>query len=192
MFDDADKFLKIAVGLGVLAAGGGVGYHYVVRTEQAEQINPPEVKRAVEIKKEQSDPDYKLDQNRNAVDGHETIEISNITIGIDASGTSILLNKMSGSNYSGTILICEGGCNKFYLKGSRKRNFLNIRFGDHQEKIDLSELYSDGRAFSDENGRVPEGILFNCQNAKKRPDGDRKIASTFCLDHKEYKMEEFY
>lgn len=28
MFEDADKFLKIAVGLGILAAGFGVGYHY--------------------------------------------------------------------------------------------------------------------------------------------------------------------
>lgn len=48
MFDDADTFLKIAVGLGVLAAGAGVGYHYgiylpeierqkIERAEQAER-----------------------------------------------------------------------------------------------------------------------------------------------------------
>jgi hypothetical protein len=37
MFDDADKFLKIAVGLGVLAAGAGIGYHYAVYLPKTEQ-----------------------------------------------------------------------------------------------------------------------------------------------------------
>lgn len=36
MFEDADKFLKIAVGLGVLAAGFGVGYHYAIYIPQHE------------------------------------------------------------------------------------------------------------------------------------------------------------
>ena len=47
MLDYADKFLKIAVGLGVLAAGTGVGYHYGIylpeiereRVERAEQAD---------------------------------------------------------------------------------------------------------------------------------------------------------
>lgn len=37
MFDDADKFLKIAVGLGVLAAGAGIGYHYGVYLPEIER-----------------------------------------------------------------------------------------------------------------------------------------------------------
>ena len=45
MFEDADQFLKIAVGLGILAAGLGVSYHYAIyipnrdlrQTEAAEQ-----------------------------------------------------------------------------------------------------------------------------------------------------------
>lgn len=37
MFDDADKFLKIAVGLGVLAAGTGVGYHFGIYLPKIEQ-----------------------------------------------------------------------------------------------------------------------------------------------------------
>jgi hypothetical protein len=36
MFEDADKFLKIAVGLGILAAGLGVGYHYAIYIPQHE------------------------------------------------------------------------------------------------------------------------------------------------------------
>ena len=37
MFEDADKFLKIAVGLGILAAGFGVGYHYGIYVPQHER-----------------------------------------------------------------------------------------------------------------------------------------------------------
>ncbi|MFM9899171.1 hypothetical protein [Sphingorhabdus sp.] len=37
MFEDADKFLKIAVGLGILAAGLGVGYHYGIYIPQHER-----------------------------------------------------------------------------------------------------------------------------------------------------------
>jgi hypothetical protein len=37
MLDDADKFLKIAVGLGVLAAGAGLGYHYGVYLPEIER-----------------------------------------------------------------------------------------------------------------------------------------------------------
>lgn len=66
MFDDADKFLKIAVGLGVLAAGGGIGYHYgfylpelerqkIERAEQAKNAESERlakmVERAAQIKR---------------------------------------------------------------------------------------------------------------------------------------------
>jgi hypothetical protein len=37
MFEDADKFLKIAAGLGILAAGLGVGYHYAIYIPQHER-----------------------------------------------------------------------------------------------------------------------------------------------------------
>ena len=37
MFEDADKFLKIAAGIGILAAGLGVGYHYGIYIPQHEQ-----------------------------------------------------------------------------------------------------------------------------------------------------------
>ena len=37
MFEDADKFLKIAVGLGILAAGLGVGYHFAIYIPQHER-----------------------------------------------------------------------------------------------------------------------------------------------------------
>ena len=57
MLDDADKFLKIAVGLGVLAAGGGIGYHYGFylpelerqKTERAEQAKNAESERLAEM-----------------------------------------------------------------------------------------------------------------------------------------------
>ena len=59
MFDDADKFLKIAVGLGVLAAGGGIGYHYgfylpelerqkIERAEQAKNAESERLAKMVE------------------------------------------------------------------------------------------------------------------------------------------------
>lgn len=37
MFDNADKFLKIAIGLGALTAGAGVGYHYGVYLPKIER-----------------------------------------------------------------------------------------------------------------------------------------------------------
>lgn len=60
MFDDADRFLKIAVGLGVLAAGGGVGYHYGInlpeierqKIERADQAERDRRQSALEIKNE--------------------------------------------------------------------------------------------------------------------------------------------
>lgn len=38
MVFDADKFLKIAVGLGILMAGSGVGYHFGVYLPQTERM----------------------------------------------------------------------------------------------------------------------------------------------------------
>ncbi len=38
MFEDADKFMKIAVGLGILAAVLGVSYHYANLRRQKFQI----------------------------------------------------------------------------------------------------------------------------------------------------------
>ena len=37
MLDDADKFLKIAVGLDILSAGAGVGYHYGIYIPEMER-----------------------------------------------------------------------------------------------------------------------------------------------------------
>ena len=37
MFDEADKFLKVTVGLGVLLAGAGIGYHYAIYLPGVEQ-----------------------------------------------------------------------------------------------------------------------------------------------------------
>lgn len=37
MLDGADKFLKIAVGLGILSAGVGVGYHYGIYIPEMER-----------------------------------------------------------------------------------------------------------------------------------------------------------
>jgi hypothetical protein len=37
MFDNADKFLKIAAGLSLLAAGMGIGYHYGIYLPAIEQ-----------------------------------------------------------------------------------------------------------------------------------------------------------
>ena len=37
MLDGADKFLKIAVGLGILSAGAGVGYHYGIYIPEMER-----------------------------------------------------------------------------------------------------------------------------------------------------------
>lgn len=54
MFDNADKFLKIAVGLGVLAAGGGVGYHYGVFIPEIEREKIAKVEQAQREKQEQS------------------------------------------------------------------------------------------------------------------------------------------
>ncbi len=59
MFDNADNFLKIAVGLGVLAAGGGIGYHYgfylpelerqrIEREEQAKNAESERLAKMVE------------------------------------------------------------------------------------------------------------------------------------------------
>ena len=53
MFDDADKFLKIAVGLGVLAAGAGIGYHYGVFIPQIEREKIEKVEQAQREKQEQ-------------------------------------------------------------------------------------------------------------------------------------------
>lgn len=52
MFDDADKFLKIAVGLGVLAAGAGVGYHYGIYLPEIER---EKIERMENIQKEKQD-----------------------------------------------------------------------------------------------------------------------------------------
>ena len=37
MFEYAEKFLKISVGLGILAAGAGIGYHYGIYLPQIER-----------------------------------------------------------------------------------------------------------------------------------------------------------
>lgn len=37
MLDEADKFLKITVGLGVLLAGAGIGYHHAIYLPGVEQ-----------------------------------------------------------------------------------------------------------------------------------------------------------
>jgi hypothetical protein len=54
MFDDADKFLKIAVGLGVLAAGAGVGYHFGVYIPQIEREKIERMEQAQKEKQERS------------------------------------------------------------------------------------------------------------------------------------------
>jgi hypothetical protein len=46
---DADKFLKVAVGLGVLTAGLGVGYHYGIYLPQSERLK---IERSEEVARE--------------------------------------------------------------------------------------------------------------------------------------------
>jgi len=57
MFQDADKFLKIAIGLGALAAGAGIGYHFGVLL--------PEVERQkIEIEKQAQERDAQREIQR--------------------------------------------------------------------------------------------------------------------------------
>jgi hypothetical protein len=189
MLDYADKFLKIAVGLGVLAAGAGVGYHYGFRDQKSEQTDQTEIKPLSE----------QTDQTEiKPLDDKSIIEISNIYKGIDSSGASIFLKKSSESDYSGTILICEGGCDKFPANATLRKNILTlqyrtnweqngkINYESHSEKLDLSELWDDGRVHAEDNGKSPEGLLYDCRIAKKGVDGDRMVASTYCYNHEDY------
>ncbi len=190
MFDYADKFLKIAVGLGVLAAGAGVGYHYGFRDQKSEQNDQVEIKPTVKNKKTKTEIVENIIKEENYKnENDDIIEISNITTGIDSSGTSIYLKKVSQSEYSGTILICEGGCSKFPAKANRRKNILTLNFFEsYNEKLDISELRSDGRVFAEDNAMLPEGLLYDCRSAKKGVDGDRMVASTYCYDHADFKL----
>lgn len=197
MSDYADKFLKIAVGLGVLAAGVGVGYHYGFR-DQNDQI---EIKPKVKNKKTKTDIVENIIKKENYTNKDDNIiEISNITKGIDSSGASVYLKKLSQSEYLGTILICEGGCQKFSAEATRRKNILTLQYRtnweqygkkiyeSHNEKLDLSELWGDGRVFAEDNAKSPEGILYDCRSAKKGVDGDRMVASTYCYNHTDFQL----
>lgn len=61
MFDDADKFLKIAVGLGVLAAGAGIGYHYGVYIPQIER---EKIERVAQAARDRQDAVLKRETKR--------------------------------------------------------------------------------------------------------------------------------
>ena len=126
--------------------------------------------------------------------------IYNIYKGIDSSGASIFLKKSSESDYSGTILICEGGCDKFPANATLRKNILTlqyrtnweqngkINYESHSEKLDLSELWDDGRVHAEDNGKSPEGLLYDCRIAKKGVDGDRMVASTYCYNHADFQL----
>jgi len=52
---DADKFLKIAVGLGILTAGVGVGYHYVIYVPAADRAKVERSERLASEREEAAD-----------------------------------------------------------------------------------------------------------------------------------------
>lgn len=52
---DADRFLKVAVGLGILTAGVGVGYHYGIYLPQSERLKIERSERIAREQKEAND-----------------------------------------------------------------------------------------------------------------------------------------
>jgi hypothetical protein len=72
MFDDADQFLKIAVALGVLSAGAGVGYHFGIylpeferqKIERAEKTEKRVQQRAEQIERQREQRALKIQAER--------------------------------------------------------------------------------------------------------------------------------
>jgi hypothetical protein len=75
---DADKFLKVAVGVGVLMAGSGVGYHFGVYLPQIERMKVERSDRVARERQELADSKERERKARydsclqEAIDAYET------------------------------------------------------------------------------------------------------------------------
>jgi hypothetical protein len=92
----------------------------------------------------------------------ETIKFSNIHKGVDTSGTSVELVRNSENTFSGTILICEGGCDKFLAKATFVNNILTVKYLDSTETFRLQNfrLYPINA-----KEQFTSTVLFNCANS---------------------------
>jgi hypothetical protein len=67
MFEDADKFLKIAVGLGILAAGLGVGYHYAIYIPEHDRLQAEAIEKS-RIEKEKHEREQMAAAEKSRID----------------------------------------------------------------------------------------------------------------------------
>jgi len=110
----------------------------------------------------------------------ENIKFSNVTLGIDASGSSYDLFRVSESTFRGTILFCEGGCKKRSVKATLSNNILTTQIFYNSQLIATEKFRWDNfRLYPMTKEQFSNSILYNCvENAKHN--------TYSCLNHMEF------
>jgi hypothetical protein len=108
----------------------------------------------------------------------ETYQFTNVTRSTGSSGTSFELVRDSENVFRGTVLICEGGCDKFPLRAVLTNNILTVSYLDQVEKFKFSNfrLYPLTQGFT-------TAVMFLCP-------GKRTTVNNYqCYNHAESKLK---